>query len=477
MKKLSVNKNDCSFENKYKFADLFNKVKAVGGSIIKNGKQTCVLGVMTGCVLFSANSIYKLGTEIVEAVEYFNAVSELDKDIISKNDDVIQQINSEAILAANVRTSLELKYHFENNNLYDNEGNITTLNGVEKPIYFTGCNLSEETFQNIHLSSSQTKDLCLDYSSIDDNFINYLPNTVEKLSLNNCNYITNLNELPRRCSNITVLSLNANSSLSDLSFIYQLPNLKEIYIVDSVYITEELLTYLKTNNITTNLTEQDLINSQKVDEIINTIITPDMSDKEKIQAVCLYVLNNVEYDIKLSEKSNKTPLSCVLEEGKGVCASYAYFTNVLLNKAGIESFEIINDSHAWNTIKSDDKYYYVDTTAMDGSAFYNFLLRILNMSKYYMVDTNNTLISAMSDPTDETTIIPMSLIEDIQAGRDEKDLFEKYSGLIGEFGVILGFVLSGLSIAFGPGILKRIITEEIPDLYYYIREDYDKKRR
>ena len=251
-------------------------------------------------------------------------------------------------------------------------------------------------------------------------------------------------------------------------------NLKEVNISDSAYITEDLLNYLRDNNITTNISEQDIINSQKIDRIISDIITPNMSDRDKIQAICLYVLNNVEYDVTLSLESNRTPLKCVLENGKGVCASYAYFTNILLNKAGIKSFEIVNDNHGWDIIKLDDKYYYIDTTNMDDSVFYNFLLKILNISKYYMIDTNNTFTTPMSKPKDDKTIIPLSLIEDIQNGWDEKDLFEKYGGQMGNFAVQLVGFLSGAATYLGFASLKRI-GQYSPDLYYNIKNDYKTK--
>lgn len=474
MKKISINNDDYSFENKYKFEDLLNRVKALGGSIIKNSKQSCFLAIMVGCVLISANNIYKLGNDGVEIIEYYSTISKLDKDISSHNDDIIQEFNNEGILVANnITSSIESKYHFEQNNLYDNKGNVISLNGVDKPIGFVRCNINDDILKNIQLSSSQTKQLCLDMSSINDAFIDYLPSTIEELSLNNCNYITNLRDLPIRCPNITGLSLNAMAALSDFSFIYQLPNLKEIYISDSAYITENLLNYLIDNNITTNITKQDVINSQKVDEIINDIITPNMNDKDKIQAICLYVLNNVEYDITQTLESNQTPLTCVLEDGKGVCASYAYLTNTLLNKAGIKSFEITNDSHGWNVVKLDNKYYYIDTTNMDDSAFYNFLLKTLNITKYYMIDTNNTFTTPMSQPKDDETIIPLSLIEDIQNGRTEKDIFEKYGGQIGNFVVALVSVLSGIATYLGFVSLKKIV-QYYPKLFSNIKSDYNK---
>ncbi len=470
MKKISINNDDYSFENKYKFEDLLNRVKALGGSIIKNGKQTCLLAIMLGCVLFSANNIYKLGTDVVELIDTYNTNTELNEYLISYNDDFLQKF-SNGIIVANVSTSIEQKYYFSDNNLFDNRGNIVSLNTTEKPICFIHCNINRETLENMQLSYSQTKILNLNECSIDNQCIQYLPSTLEDLSLDRCSFITNLNDLPKICPNITKLSLNAIPNLSNLSFIYNLPNLKEIYISDSVYITEELLNYLQENNIKTNITQQDIINSQKIDEIINNIITPSMSDRDKIQAICLYVLNNVESDITQTFESNLTPLACVLEDGKGVCASYAYFTNVLLNKANINSFKISNGGHAWNVIELDDKYYYIDTTNMDDSAFYNLLLKTLNITRYYMIDTNNTFATAMSKPEDDRTIIPLSLIEDIQNGMSEKDIFEKYGGQVGNFAVIVVSLLSSIVTFLGFDALKKIIQNS-PEWYSNIKSDY-----
>ena len=39
----------------------------------------------------------------------------------------------------------------------------------------------------------------------------------------------------------------------------------------------------------------------------------------------------------------------------GVCAGIAYTTNVLLRKAGIESYELISNDHGWNLIDLDGK--------------------------------------------------------------------------------------------------------------------------
>ncbi len=471
MKKISTNHDDCSFENKHKFEELLNKVKALGGSIIKNGKQTCIMAMMVGCVLFSVSNIYKAGTDVFEFAITYSLNDQVNEFVISYNDNTIKNF-TDGVVVAKVASSFEKKYHFQNNYLYDNQGNYISLDDSDKPVCLLHCKIDSQTLNNMQLPFSRVKILTLNECSIDNECIESFPRSLEELSLDRCTYITNLDLLPWICPNITKLSLNAIPNLSDLSFIYRLPNLKELYISDSAYITEELLSYLEANNITTNLTEKDVSNSKRIDEIISSIITPTMSDREKIQAICLYVLDNVDYDATKVIVSNLNPLNCVLEDGKGVCASYTYLTNVLLGKANISSFKVGNGGHSWNLVDLDDKYYYIDTTNMDEGYLYNLLLRALNITKFYMIDPSNTLTTPMSSPLENKTIIPLSLIEDIQKGTSEKDIFERYGGQAGNFGVILASMLSVIVTYLGFSYTLKII-QEAPSLYSNIKKDYN----
>jgi len=472
MKKISVNNDDSYFINKNKFKDTIKQIKAVSRSLIKNTKQGCKIAILYGTILFSVNNIYNFGEHIISSKAYNNTSSQKEEEVSSNNDKIIEEMSSNGICVVNnVPFSIEPYFYLVNNKLYDRDFNIIYLDGEIRPVSFIGCKIDNKTFDSIRLSSSLINELYLDYSSIENDFINYLPNTIEALSLNGCVFITDLSELPNKCPNIKSLSLNRLPDLSDFSFIYNLPNLEEIYISDSAYMTEDVLNYLTSHNITTNITKQDIINSKRVDDIINEIIEPQMSDRQKIQAICLYILDNVEYDITQTKESNENPLTCVLEDGKGVCASYAYFTQVLLKKAGINSFKIENDNHAWNAVKLDNKYYYIDTTNMDGGAIYNFLLRILNINAYYMVDTNNDVPLTMTNPEDNRTVIPLSLIEDIQKGRDEKEIFEKYSATLGTMSIILASILNGLITGCGLGAVL-YIEDEFKDYLKKVNKDY-----
>ena len=156
----------------------------------------------------------------------------------------------------------EQDYYFENSFLYDKDGNVISLENEDKDVVFFNCTLDSNTLENIDLASSNVTSLDLSSSNIDDGCINSLPSTLEYLDLSHCNYITNLNGLGKRCPNIKILAINNAASLSDLSFIYELPNLEELYITDNAYVTNDILDYLSSKNITTNLSERDIINSQ-----------------------------------------------------------------------------------------------------------------------------------------------------------------------------------------------------------------------
>lgn len=484
MVKISRNNDDSSFYNKTKFEELLIKSKSLGKAILRNYKKQFTLGLLSGCLLISGFNIFELSGHISNGIKSIIVVKASDERINKLNDTYIQSISKNSIVSSRLDMLLETNtHHFYDNYLYDKNGNITDLTNFDGPLYFIACQVDSNTLSNINLKSSKTKQIIFDNSPIDNNCLSYLPETVESLSLNRCNFITDANSLVDNCPNLSRISINSASALSDLSFIYKMPNLKEISIVDSPYITQDLLDYLRSKNINTNIDEHDVENSKKIDEIIGTIITPNMKDKEKINAVVTYVLNNVSYDTTKTYESNVTPLSFVLENKTGVCASYSYLTNVLLNKAGINSFEVHSNEHGWNLINMDDKYYYIDTTNMDNSILNALTLKLFDVAPNYMFDPRDVHdFSAMAKPTDYYTKIPIEMVNDIQSGKSDRELSEKYGSFMGSmFGSLIMSTLSGLILYGYPTLVKKTINvgsslnKDIKNDYELIKSEEEKR--
>ena len=87
------------------------------------------------------------------------------------------------------------------------------------------------------------------------------------------------------------------------------------------------------------------------------------SDYEKAKYVFEILVQNVDYDA--SSENNQNIISTFLNRAT-VCQGYACGTQYLLRLLGIES-AIVNgnangESHAWNLVKLDGEYYYMDTT-------------------------------------------------------------------------------------------------------------------
>ncbi len=224
MKKISTNKNDVLFENKLTFSDVVNKIKAAGGSVIKNGKGILITGLTIGAVLFSLVYVYDSGKSLYDLAYYYSSNIENSEYALEYNDTFVKNLIGRSIIVTDLTCSFEMPYYIDNQTLYDNNDKAVNLKGSTLPLYITVCNIDKEVLSNIELQSSNIKKVYFAYTSIDNDCINLLPKTVEDLNLDFCFYITNLDSLPETCPNLNKLSLCGTGGLTDLSFIYNLPN-------------------------------------------------------------------------------------------------------------------------------------------------------------------------------------------------------------------------------------------------------------
>lgn len=102
------------------------------------------------------------------------------------------------------------------------------------------------------------------------------------------------------------------------------------------------------------------------DAVLAKIITPEMTELEKVKAIYDYNMRNIGY-INHSEKGDWVRAAYEgLAEGKGDCYVYACTAKILLTRAGITNMDIVKipakTEHYWNLVDIGDGWYHFDTT-------------------------------------------------------------------------------------------------------------------
>lgn len=106
---------------------------------------------------------------------------------------------------------------------------------------------------------------------------------------------------------------------------------------------------------------------------VSSLIPADASDYEKIRIVYTYVIDNTQYQASDDDQS----IAGVFWKKEAVCAGYAGAVQYLLERIGVPCIYVdgstqgSTEGHAWNIVKLDGEYYYVDATNGDQPDFLN----------------------------------------------------------------------------------------------------------
>lgn len=108
--------------------------------------------------------------------------------------------------------------------------------------------------------------------------------------------------------------------------------------------------------------EQERMIGEKLQELIVTSGAVQKTDFQKIQFVYNYILDHVEYDYTLANRSAYHALF----EGKAVCEGCAALLYRLLSGMNVPCRIItgqgLRERHAWNIVKLEGNWYYLDVT-------------------------------------------------------------------------------------------------------------------
>jgi len=176
----------------------------------------------------------------------------------------------------------------------------------------------------------------------------------------------------------TVLS-TTDSAMIDKVFTAVMLDNPEIFYVDGYKYTEftrnEKVERIEFSGKyfydTDEIVRRQALIEAKVSDILAGM--PDTDDEYfKIKYLYDTLVKQTEYDSQSADNQN---ICSVFLNGKSVCQGYAKALQYLANKAGMECCLIIGnviggESHAWNLVSVNDKWYYLDATW--GDAFYLF---------------------------------------------------------------------------------------------------------
>lgn len=138
-----------------------------------------------------------------------------------------------------------------------------------------------------------------------------------------------------------------------------------------------------------------------VDEILSSIVTSELTDKDKILKIHDYIINNTKYDVEEKHNYSYTAIG-PLKYGTAVCSGYADLMAIFLTRLGFRNFKVASDTHVWNAVLIDGEWLNLDLTWDDPVTVNSNTDTLLH--QFYLINTDKLLEFDTIDHNFDTTI-------------------------------------------------------------------------
>lgn len=129
-------------------------------------------------------------------------------------------------------------------------------------------------------------------------------------------------------------------------------------------------TYSEVQPVYTYSEEEKLEKQAEIDAAVTQCLSgiyTDASEYDRVKYIFEYLVNSIDYDMEAPDNQN---IYSALVLKRSVCAGYSRAAQYLLSKLGVECIYVTGEvpeqgAHAWNIVKCNEKYYYMDVTFAD----------------------------------------------------------------------------------------------------------------